>query len=91
MQNDQSFRSQKITKTCAFFKKNEEKYDFLIFHRTNIPKEIMQIPDFPFRDPGGSSFPSHTIIREYLMNYAEHFNLYSYIKVNFWIVSENQN
>ncbi|RLU14728.1 hypothetical protein DMN91_012615 [Ooceraea biroi] len=50
--------------------------------RTNIPKEVMQIPDFPFRDPDAPSFPSHTVIREYLMDYAEHFNLRPHIKLN---------
>lgn len=50
--------------------------------RTNIPKEVMQIPDFPFQDPDGSSFPSHNVIREYLRAYAEHFNLYPHVKFN---------
>lgn len=41
----------------------------------------MQIPDFPMKDPSGPSFVSHKVIRQYLWDYAEHFNLYSHIKV----------
>lgn len=48
----------------------------------------MQIPDFPFEDQDGPSFPNHTVIREYLLHYAEHFNLYPYIKVSFNISHE---
>ncbi|XP_029661261.1 flavin-containing monooxygenase FMO GS-OX3-like [Formica exsecta] len=50
--------------------------------RTNIPKEIMQIPDFPFKNQGGPSFAHHSLIREYLLDYAKQFNLYPYIKLN---------
>lgn len=50
--------------------------------RTNIPKEIMAIPDFPFKNPDGPSFVHHSMIREYLTSYAKHFNLYPYIKFN---------
>lgn len=53
---------------------------FMCF-RTNLPKEIMQIPDFPFRNQGGPSFVHHSVIRQYLLDYAKHFNLYPYIKV----------
>ncbi|KYM80459.1 Flavin-containing monooxygenase FMO GS-OX-like 3 [Atta colombica] len=50
--------------------------------RTNIPKEVMAIPDFPFQDLGGPSFIHHSLIKKYLMSYAKHFNLYPYIKLN---------
>ncbi|KAL6444927.1 hypothetical protein ACFW04_002140 [Cataglyphis niger] len=50
--------------------------------RTNIPKEIMQIPDFPFQNQEGPSFAHHSVIREYLLDYAKQFNLYPYIKLN---------
>lgn len=42
----------------------------------------MQIPDFPFRNQEGPSFVHHRVIREYLLDYAKHFNLYPYIKVS---------
>ncbi|EGI64167.1 PREDICTED: flavin-containing monooxygenase FMO GS-OX-like 3 isoform X1 [Acromyrmex echinatior] len=65
-----------------------DKYGLLIHSsmyknlRTNIPKEIMAIPDFPFQDLDGPSFIHHSLIKKYLMSYAKHFNLYPYIKLN---------
>ncbi|KAJ8673103.1 hypothetical protein QAD02_004364 [Eretmocerus hayati] len=50
--------------------------------KTNLPKEIMQIPDFPFKDTGGPSFVHHSVIRQYLLDYTKHFNLYPHIKLN---------
>lgn len=50
--------------------------------RTNLPKEIMQIPDFPFEDPEGPSFVHHSVIRQYLFDYAKHFNLYPHMKLS---------
>lgn len=41
----------------------------------------MQIPDFPFKDEDGPSFVHHSVIRQYLQDYTQHFNLYPYIKV----------
>ncbi|KAL6416597.1 hypothetical protein ACFW04_013320 [Cataglyphis niger] len=49
---------------------------------TNIPKKIMQIPDFPFQNQEGPSFVHHSVIREYLLDYAKQFNLYPDIKLN---------
>ncbi|XP_078046172.1 uncharacterized protein LOC144474783 isoform X1 [Augochlora pura] len=50
--------------------------------RTNLPREIMQIPDFPMKQQDGPSFVHHSAIREYLGDYAKHFNLHPYIKFN---------
>ncbi|XP_031828533.1 uncharacterized protein LOC116425233 [Nomia melanderi] len=50
--------------------------------RTNLPREIMQIPDFPMKQQEGSSFVHHSVIRKYLCDYAKHFNLHPYIKLN---------
>ncbi|CAK9833794.1 Flavin-containing monooxygenase FMO GS-OX-like 3 [Anthophora retusa] len=50
--------------------------------RTNLPREIMQIPDFPMKHDEGPSFVHHSVIREYLWDYAKHFNLYPHIKLN---------
>nr|XP_012216802.1 PREDICTED: flavin-containing monooxygenase FMO GS-OX-like 3 [Linepithema humile]XP_012216803.1 PREDICTED: flavin-containing monooxygenase FMO GS-OX-like 3 [Linepithema humile] len=64
-----------------------DKYGLLIHSsmyknlKTNIPKEVMQIPDFPFRNQGGPSFVHHSVIRQYLLDYARHFNLYPYVKL----------
>lgn len=59
-------------------------FSFFFSYRTNIPKEIMAIPDFPFQDPDGPSFAHHSVIRKYLLAYAKHFNLHSYVKVSFY-------
>lgn len=50
--------------------------------RTNLPKEIMQLPDYPIKEQDGSSFVHHSVIRQYLLDYAEHFNLHQHIKLN---------
>ncbi|XP_034942590.1 flavin-containing monooxygenase FMO GS-OX-like 7 [Chelonus insularis] len=50
--------------------------------RTNLPKEIMQIPDFPFKNNNGPSFVHHSVIRQYLQDYAHYFNLYPHIRFN---------
>ncbi|KAL7296274.1 hypothetical protein TKK_0010510 [Trichogramma kaykai] len=50
--------------------------------RTNLPKEIMQIPDFPFAEKKGPSFVHHSVIRQYLEDYAQHFKLYPHVKLN---------
>ena len=46
---------------------------------TNIPKEAMAFPDFPF-PKDLPSFVKHTEIYKYLENYAEHFQLKQHIK-----------
>nr|BCT26322.1 flavin-dependent monooxygenase [Euura sp. 'Pontania] len=50
--------------------------------RTNLPKEVMEIPDFPFKDQDGPSFVHHSVIRDYLWSYAKHFNLYPHMKLS---------
>ena len=42
--------------------------------RTNLPKQIMAFPDFPFSDDL-PSFPYHPDVLHYLQQYAEHHNL----------------
>lgn len=51
--------------------------------RTNLPKEVMAFPDFPFRDREDSeSFLHHSDVLEYLQQYCDHFNLRQYIQFN---------
>ncbi|XP_014470671.1 PREDICTED: flavin-containing monooxygenase FMO GS-OX-like 3 [Dinoponera quadriceps] len=50
--------------------------------RTNFPKEVMQIPEFPFKDDDSMSYIHHSAIKQYILDYAGHFNLYPYIKLN---------
>ncbi|XP_015930594.2 uncharacterized protein [Parasteatoda tepidariorum] len=47
---------------------------------TNIPKETMAFPDFPFPHYGGLSYIHHTQVLQYLRDYAEYFDLYKHIK-----------
>lgn len=51
----------------------------LIF-RTNLPKEVMAYPDFPFLK-SLPSFMGHREVKQYLDSYADRFGLLKYIKV----------
>jgi hypothetical protein len=51
--------------------------------RTNLPKEIMQFREFPFRvKTTSSSFVTHQQVAEYLHQYAKQFVLHKYIVYN---------
>ncbi|XP_017259364.1 flavin-containing monooxygenase FMO GS-OX-like 2 [Kryptolebias marmoratus] len=47
--------------------------------RTNLPKEVMMFPDFPF-DPQLSSFLPHQEVQAYLERYCENFQLRPHIR-----------
>ncbi|XP_066300044.1 uncharacterized protein [Branchiostoma lanceolatum] len=47
--------------------------------RTNVPKEAMVFPDFPY-DSRLPSFLPHKEVLRYLENYTEHFGLHKYIQ-----------
>ncbi|XP_042892554.1 flavin-containing monooxygenase FMO GS-OX5-like isoform X3 [Penaeus japonicus] len=49
--------------------------------KTNLPKEVMAFPDFPFPE-ADESFVHHSEVKKYLENYAQHFDLYPHIKFN---------
>ncbi|XP_077982382.1 uncharacterized protein LOC144437333 [Glandiceps talaboti] len=49
--------------------------------RTNLPKEVMAFPDFPF-NKSLPSFITHQDVLQYLQNYCQHFDLNKYIKFN---------
>ncbi|CAH1780409.1 unnamed protein product, partial [Owenia fusiformis] len=49
--------------------------------RTNLPKEVMAFPDFPF-DKSLPSFVRHSDVRKYLEDYTQQNDLYKYIKFN---------
>lgn len=46
---------------------------------TNLPTLSMAFPDFPFPS-GTKSFPHHTAVRQYLLAYADHFQLHDRIQ-----------
>lgn len=49
--------------------------------RTNLPKEVMMFPDFPF-DPELSSFLSDREVQRYLERYCDHFQVRPHIRFN---------
>jgi len=48
---------------------------------TNLPKEVMAFPDFPFKNYE-ESFIHHTKVLAYLEEYCQHFDLRKFIKFN---------
>ncbi|XP_001603494.1 flavin-containing monooxygenase FMO GS-OX4 isoform X1 [Nasonia vitripennis] len=50
--------------------------------RTNLPKELMNFPDYREIKGGNRSCVSHDVIRDYLEDYAVHFDLKQYIRFN---------
>jgi len=50
--------------------------------RTNLPKEVMAFPDFPFPDIEDTSFLHHSKVLEYLESYKKHFDLEKLIRFN---------
>lgn len=55
--------------------------------RTNLPKQIMELPDYPYPGPADESYLSSQDVLNYFEEYAKHFNLNKYIKVSL----ENRN
>ncbi|XP_018794672.1 PREDICTED: senecionine N-oxygenase-like [Bactrocera latifrons] len=53
---------------------------------TNLPKEVMGFPDYDFDMNIEESFISSELVLEYLENYAEHFKLTPYIKLEHEII-----
>lgn len=49
--------------------------------KTNLPKEVMAFPDFPF-PASKESFLHHTEVLAYLESYADHFDLKKFIHYN---------
>jgi hypothetical protein len=53
---------------------------------TDIPKEVMSYPDFPYSTTSSSSYISHTDVLNYLNAYAKTFKLYDRIKFEHSVV-----
>ncbi|XP_041807518.1 flavin-containing monooxygenase FMO GS-OX4 isoform X2 [Chelmon rostratus] len=49
--------------------------------RTNLPKEVMMFPDFPF-DPQLNSFLPHQEVQRYLERYCQSYNIRPHIRFN---------
>lgn len=56
-------------------------YLFLKFCRTNLPKEVMGFPDFPFKEQDRSYLHADEVL-QYLEAYADAFDVRRLIKVN---------
>lgn len=50
--------------------------------RLQNTKEIYQFSDFPWPSSIKDMYPTHTQVMEYLESYAQHFNIFPYIKFN---------
>jgi len=50
--------------------------------RTNLPKEIMELPGFPHKGPEDKSYVAAKDMLKYLEDYADHFDLKRHVKVN---------
>jgi len=50
--------------------------------KTNLPKEVMAFPDFPFPTDGGPSFLRHEAVLDYLQRYAKAFGVAEVIRFN---------
>jgi len=53
---------------------------FVLF-RTNLPKELMDYPDFPYEGLDDVSFLKSWQVQEYIERFAEHFALEKHIRV----------
>ena len=49
--------------------------------KTNLPKEVMAFPDFPFQERG-QSYLEHSEVLEYLHQYSQHFQLDHLVRFN---------
>ncbi|XP_031552593.1 flavin-containing monooxygenase FMO GS-OX-like 4 [Actinia tenebrosa] len=53
--------------------------------RTNLPKQVMGFPDFPFPDEV-SSYMTHAQVQRHLEDYADHFSVRNLIQFNTQVV-----
>ena len=60
--------------------------DFSPIFRTNLPKEVMAFPEFPF-PPNLPSFIGHELVLKYLEGYANQFGLRKFIKFQNEVIS----
>lgn len=53
----------------------------IITFRTNLPKELMDFPDFPYKGLNDVSFLKSSQVLEYIEQFTEHFGLNKHIRV----------
>lgn len=59
-----------------------------MFIRTNLPKEVMAFPGFPFKT-SLPSFIRHEEVLNYLQEYSSHYDLQKFIKVRIQFVQDS--
>lgn len=52
--------------------------------RTNLPKEIMVLPEFLYKGPENRSYLTSDEVVQYLEDYTNYYDLRKYIKVMIW-------
>jgi len=57
-----------------------------LFYRTNLPKQVMAFPDFPFPDDV-KCYMTHSEVNKYLNDYTDHFSLRGLIQFNHQVVN----
>ncbi|XP_053905517.1 uncharacterized protein LOC128849162 isoform X1 [Malaclemys terrapin pileata] len=83
--------SSRIGGTWVYTEETGQRPDGLPVHssmyrdlRTNLPKEVMAFPDFPF-DPSLPSFLHHSDVLAYLESYTDHFRVREHVRFS-WLV-----
>jgi hypothetical protein len=59
-----------------------------MFIRTNLPKEVMAFPGFPFKT-SLPSFIRHEEVLNYLQEYSSHYDLQKFIKVRIQFIQDS--
>ncbi|XP_050540147.1 senecionine N-oxygenase-like isoform X2 [Daktulosphaira vitifoliae] len=57
--------------------------------KTNLPKEVMEYPDFHYQIKENKSYLDGSSVQQYLEDYAENYGLKKYIKFNYHIKKVN--
>jgi len=55
--------------------------------RTNLPKELMDFPNFPYKSLDNVSFLNSRQVQEYIEQFTEHFGLNKYIRVRIYFLT----
>ena len=56
-----------------------------------VPKQLFEFPDFPFKEVPDGDFPTGIEVQEYIERYTDHFQLHDHIQLNTRVESVTQN
>ena len=68
----------------SYFIYHQKYTPYVTFYRTNLPKEVMAYPGFPF-PKHLPSFVVHKDVLQYLQDYAKHYDIEKFIKVGIFL------